>query len=276
MLIFIFNTSSPFVNVALEQSLFLKMDFTTKVVIITGASSGIGAGAAEYLSSLGASVVLTGRNEVNLKETSKKCKGSPLLIVGDMNVEADRVNIINKTIEQFGKINVLVNNAGMGEGGDINSTTMEQFDRVMTTNVRSVFHLTQLAVPHLVATQGNIVNVSSVAGLRSFPGFLAYCMSKAALDQFTKCVALELAPKNVRVNSINPAVIVTDFFRRMGMNDEAREAFFENSKETHALGRVGTVEETAHAIAFLASDHATFITGTNLAVDGGKAIMCPR
>ena len=250
------------------------MDFTNKVVIITGASSGIGAGAAQYISTLGASLVLTGRNEVNLKKTLKKCKGSPLLIVGDMNVEADRVNIINKTIEQFGRINVLVNNAGMGQGGDINSTTMEQFDRVMTTNVRSVFHLTQLAVPHLVATQGNIVNVSSVAGLRPIPGLLPYCMTKAAVDQFTKCLALELAPKNVRVNSINPAVIGTEFFRRMGMNDEALEAFFEKEKKAHALGRVGTVEETAHAIAFLASDHATFITGTQLAVDGGKNIMC--
>ncbi|CAO1297122.1 unnamed protein product [Diamesa tonsa] len=252
------------------------MNFTNKVVIITGASSGIGAGAAEYLSTLGASLVLTGRSKDKLEETAKKCKGSPLLVVGDVNVEVDRVNIINKTIEKFGKLNVLVNNAGMGEGGDIQSTTMDQYDRIMSTNVRSVFHLTQLAVPHLVATQGNIVNVSSVAGLRSFPGFLAYCMSKAALDQFTKCVALDLAPKNVRVNSINPAVIVTDFFRRMGMSDEAREAFLEKGKETHALGRVGTVQETAHAIAFLASDHATFITGTQLPVDGGKAIMCPN
>ena len=252
------------------------MDFTNKVVIITGASSGIGAGAAEYLSTLGASLVLTGRSENNLKETAKKCKGSPLLIVADVNEEADRVNIINKTIEKFGKLNVLVNNAGMGEGGDINSTTMDQYDRIMSTNVRSVFHLTQLAVPHLITTQGNIVNVSSVAGLRSFPGFLAYCMSKAALDQFTKCVALDLALKNVRVNSINPAVIVTDFFRRMGMTDEVREAFLEKGKETHALGRVGTVQETAHAIAFLASDHATFITGTQLPVDGGKNVMCPN
>ncbi|CAO1368939.1 unnamed protein product [Diamesa serratosioi] len=252
------------------------MDFTNKVVIITGASSGIGAGAAVYLSSLGASLVLTGRNEVKLKETSKKCKGIPLLIVGDVNVEADRVNIIKKTIAKYGKLNVLVNNAGMGEGGDISSTTMEQFDRVMSTNVRSVFHLTQLAVPHLIATKGNIVNVSSVAGLRSFPGFLSYCMSKAALDQFTKCVALDLASKNVRVNSINPAVIVTNFFQTMGMSNDIRDAFLEKAKETHALGRVGTVEETAHSIAFLASDHATFITGTQLAVDGGKNIMCPN
>lgn len=252
------------------------MDFTDKVVIITGASSGIGAGAAEYLASLGASVVITGRNENKLKETAKKCKGSPLLLLGDINVEADRVNMIDKTIEFYGKLNVLVNNAGLGESAGIVSTTMEQYDEVMNTNVRSVFHLTQLAIPHLIKTQGNIVNVSSVAGPRSFPNLLAYCMSKAALDQFTKCVALELAPDNVRVNSINPGLIVTDFHKRLGMNDEDYQSFLERSKATHPLGRVGTVEETARAIAFLASDQATFITGAQLPVDGGKAAMCPR
>ncbi|CAO1368917.1 unnamed protein product [Diamesa serratosioi] len=252
------------------------MDFTDKVVIITGASSGIGAGAAEYLSSLGASVVLTGRNEDNLKETAKKCKGSPLLIVADINVEADRVNIINKTIAKFGKLNVLVNNAGLGESAGIVTTTMEQYDQVMNTNVRSVFHLTQLSIPYLIKTQGNIVNVSSVAGPRSFPNLLAYCMSKAALDQFTKCVALELAPDNVRVNSINPGLIVTDFHKRLGMDDKDYQNFLERSKATHPLGRVGTVDETARAIAFLASDHASFITGAQLPVDGGKAAMCPR
>ena len=252
------------------------MDFTDKVVIITGASSGIGAGAALYLSTLGASLVISGRNKDKLEETATKCEGSPLVIVGDVNVEADRVNIINKTIEKFGKLNVLVNNAGLGKSAGIVATTMEQYDQVMDTNVRSVFHLTQLAIPHLVKTQGNIVNVSSVAGPRSFPNLLAYCMSKAALDQFTKCVALELAPDNVRVNSINPGLIVTDFHKRLGMNDEDYQAFLEKSKATHPLGRVGTVDETSYAIAFLASDNASFITGAQLPVDGGKAAMCPR
>ena len=252
------------------------MDFTDKVVIITGASSGIGAGAALYLSTLGASLVISGRNKDKLEETATKCEGSPLVIVGDVNVEADRVNIINKTIEKFGKLNVLVNNAGLGKSAGIVATTMEQYDQVMDTNVRSVFHLTQLAIPHLVKTQGNIVNVSSVAGPRSFPNLLAYCMSKAALDQFTKCVALELAPDNVRVNSINPGLIVTDFHKRLGMNDEDYQAFLEKSKATHPLGRVGTVDETSYAIAFLASENASFITGAQLPVDGGKAAMCPR
>lgn len=253
------------------------MSFEGKVLIITGASSGIGAGAAVHFSNLGASVVITGRNEENLKETEGKCKGKVLSVVGDLNAEADRVKLIEKTIAKFGKLDVLVNNAGLGENGDILTTTLEQYDSVMNTNVRSVFHLTQLAVPHLTKTQGNIVNVSSVAGPRQFPNLLAYCMSKAALDQFTKCVALELAPKNVRVNAINPAFIVTNFHKRLGMNDEAYEKFKERAKETHALGRAGTIEETSNAIEFLANnDLSSFITGTCLLVDGGKAVMCPR
>lgn len=173
------------------------MSFADKVVIVTGASSGIGAGAAIHLSKLGAKVVITGRNEENLKETAAKCQGEILSIVADVNSELDRVKIIDETVKKFGKIDVLVNNAGLGEAGNILTTTMEQYDKVMNTNVRSVFHLTQLATPHLIKTKGNIVNISSVAGPRQFPNILAYCMSKAAIDQFTKCVALELVSSNI-------------------------------------------------------------------------------
>lgn len=253
------------------------MDFSNKVVIITGGSSGIGADAAEHLSKLGAKLVITGRNEANLKEVVKKCKGEVLPLVTDMNVEADREKIVNETIKKFGQIDVLVNNAGIGEGGELLSTTMQQYDSVMNTNVRSVFHLTQLATPHLIKTKGNIVNISSVAGLRAFAGVSVYCMSKAAIDQFTRCLALELAPKGVRVNAINPAVIITDFHKRMGMDETAYQAYLKRAGGAHPLGRVGTVNETSNAIAFLASnDAASFITGTTLAVDGGKAVMCPR
>lgn len=160
------------------------MDFSNKVVIVTGASSGIGAGAAEYFSQLGAKVVITGRNDQKLSETAKKCKGEVLKLISDMNVEGDRVKVINETIKKFGKIDVLVNNAGIGEGGDIMSTTMKQFDDVMNTNLRSVFHLTQTAIPHLIKSQGNIVNISSVGGLRAFTGFTAYCMSKGKKLKF--------------------------------------------------------------------------------------------
>ena len=253
------------------------MNFTNKVIIVTGASSGIGAAAAEYLSKLGGKLVITGRNEANLKKTADKCKNEVLSIVGDVTVEADRERLVKETIKKFGQIDVLVNNAGIGEFGEVTSVGLDQFDRVMNTNLRSVFHLTQLVVPYLIKTQGNIVNISSVAGMRAMPGGTVYCMSKAALDQFTKCIALELAPKNVRVNSVNPATILTGFLNFLNMDEKAYEAFLEASKGRHALGRVGTVEETSNAIAFLACNElSSFITGTLLAVDGGRAIMGPR
>jgi len=171
---------------------------------------------------------------------------------------------------------VLVNNAGIIETGSIETTSLDQYDRMMNVNVRSIYHLTMLCVPHLITAKGSIVNVSSVTGLRAFPGVLSYCMSKAAIDQFTECVALELAPKQVRVNSVNPGVIVTDLHKRGGQNDDQYAAFLEKSKATHAMGRVGQASEVAKAIAFLASDDASFTTGAHLPVDGGRQAMCPR
>ena len=253
------------------------MVYEDKVVIVTGASSGIGAGAAIHFSKLRAKVVITGRNVENLSDTASKCVGEILSIAADVNVESDRVKIIDETVAKFGKLDVLVNNAGLGESGDVLTTTMDQYDLIMNTNVRSVFHLTKLATPHLIKTQGNIVNISSVAGPRQFPNLTVYCMSKAAIDQFTKCTALDLAPHNVRVNAVNPAFIVTNFHKRLGMDDETYEKFKERAAQTHALGRAGTIDETSNAIAFLAdNDLASFTTGTCLLVDGGKACMCPR
>ena len=257
------------------------MTFRGKVVLVTGASSGIGAATAVHFSRLGASLSLTGRNADNLNKVAEQCETSsdqpkPFLIIGDVTNETDTKHILESTIKHFGKLDVLINNAGILEAGSIENTSLEQYDKMFKTNVRSIYHLTMLAVPHLIKTKGNIVNISSVNGMRSFPGVLAYCMSKAAVDQFTKCVALDLAPKQVRVNSVNPGVIVTEIHKRGGMDLEAYEKFLERSKETHALGRPGQADEVARAIAFLASDDASFITGETMPVDGGRHAMCPR
>ena len=184
--------------------------------------------------------------------------------------ETDTATLVQKTIEAFGQLDILVNNAGVLEMGTIENTSLEQYDRVMSVNVRSLYQLTMLATPELIKTKGNIVNISSVNGIRSFPGVLAYNVSKAAVDQLTRCVALELASKQVRVNSVNPGVTVTELQKRGGLSDEKYEAFLEHSKTTHALGRPGEASEVAQAIAFLASNEASFTTGVSLAVDGGQ------
>ena len=153
-----------------------------KVAIITGASSGIGAATAVHFSRLGAVLAITGRNVENLAKTAQKCRESggqdPLIIGADLVKEEDCVKIIKVTMDKFGKLDVLVNNAGVLEMGSIENTSLEQYDRVMGTNMRSVYHLTMMAVPHLEVTRGNIVNVSSVNGIRSFPGVLARNVSK--------------------------------------------------------------------------------------------------
>ncbi|XP_065363895.1 3-oxoacyl-[acyl-carrier-protein] reductase FabG [Calliphora vicina] len=255
------------------------MNLTGKVVLITGASSGIGAATAEIFAKNGANIVIVGRNVDNLKATEIKCKAANknvncLPIVAD--VTTDAAKIINETIGKFQRLDVLVNNAGILAAGGLLDIDVDQFDRILNTNLRAVFVLTKLAGPLLIKSQGSIINVSSVAGLRSFAGALSYGVSKAALDQFTKCVALEMAPKNVRVNAVNPGVVVTDIHKRGGMSEEEYAQYLERCKDTHAMGRVGNVYEVAETIAFLASSNASFITGACVPIDGGKHAMCPR
>lgn len=257
------------------------MSFEGKVVIITGASSGIGAEAAIHFATVQkASVVIVARNADKLQEVADKCMVNgavkALIIVADVTKDA-RI-IIDKTIAHFGQLDVLVNNAGIGGSGMMEDvTSMDQYDSIMDTNTRSVYYLSVLAIPHLLKTQGNIVNVSSVAGLRSFPNVAAYCMSKGALDQLTRCLSLELGTRGVRVNSVNPGLIVTNFHYSAGMDDAAYQQFLECNRSTHALGRVGSTDEVTGAIVFLANNSvASFITGAFLSVDGGKANICPR
>jgi len=145
----------------------------------------------------------------------------------------------------------------------------------MGVNVRAAFQLTMLCAPHLIATRGNIVNVSSLAGTRPLPGMLAYCMSKSAVNQMTGCTALELASKGVRVNSVNPGGTATEIYKSIGISKEQFTEILEHHKEINPLGRVGDAEEVAQAIAFLASSSASFITGEHLHVDGGRHAAFP-
>jgi len=196
--------------------------------------------------------------------------------VGDLREESIARELIKHTIDKFKKLNVLVNSAGVLTNGNVEDANIADYDRIFDINVRSVVQLTKFAIPHLKDSKGTIVNVSSIAGPCAFPGVSYYCMSKAALDSFTKCLALELAPFGVRVNAVNPGVIVTDVHKRSGMSDEEYTKFLEKSKTTHALGRVGLVDEVAEAIYFLASPASSFTTGHLLSVDGGRGIMTPR
>lgn len=251
------------------------MAFNGKVILITGASSGIGAACAEYFAKEGAQLSLVGRNADKFKNVVKKIKEinakiDPLVILRDVSTEAQQ--IVDETIQKYNRLDVLINNAGFSIRGTIEDTKIEDFDSIMATNVRAVFLLTQLAIPYLIASKGNVVNVSSVAGLRAMRNNLAYSMSKAAVDHFTRCTALEMASKGVRVNSVNPALIITDFHLNLGMSQEQYEEFVDTFGKLHPVGRAGQPSEVVNAIAFLSQENAAFVTGVSLPIDGGMTI----
>lgn len=250
-----------------------------RVALVTGATSGIGRATAIEMARCGASVCLAGRNELALADASRVITdsgGVAFTIQADLTLEEDCERAVAVTVSHYGRLDILINAAGIIANGTIENTTPEAWRAMMLINLDSVFRLMQLSVPHLETTKGNIVNVSSVTGTRAFPGVLAYCVSKAGVEQLTRCAALELAPKGIRVNAVDPGVVVTNLHRRSGMNEDKYRAFLEHSRSTHPLGRVGTPEDVANLIVFLASDKAGWITGANHAIDGGRHQTCAR
>jgi len=193
--------------------------------------------------------------------------GSPQVITLalDLALEEACIQAIAATVSSLGgdvntfSLDVLVNNAGILISSDFASVSMEEVDRSMQINLKSALKLSQEAIPHLSLTKGNIVNVSSISGLRAYPGALAYKMSKAAMDQLTRCSALEVASKGIRVNSVNPGVIVTGIFEKAGLTSDQAAEYYETCKALHPLGRPGVAEEVATAIAFLASKVTPFL-----------------
>jgi len=249
-----------------------------KVALVTGASSGIGRATAVRFAAAGARVALVARDRGRLEALAGELGGdaAAVPIPADLTDAATRDRVVPACVERFGRLDVLVNSAGVIGAGTLESTEPAAWQAMLEINLHATVGLMRAALPHLEAVRGNIVNLSSVAGVRAFPGILAYAVSKAAVEQLTRCAALELGARGVRVNAVSPGVVVTELHRRAYMDVATYANFLEHSRETHPLGRVGQPEEVADAIFFLASPRAAWLTGVCLPVDGGRSQTCLR
>ena len=240
--------------------------FEGKVIIVTGAGSGIGAGTARRFLQEGAFVVVNGRRQHKLHETIAGFDAAKSLVhPGDVSDEAYVKRLIEDTVTKFGKLDVLVNNAGIATFGPFEQTTTEVWRKTMGTDLEGVFFACREALPHLIKTKGSIVNLSSASGLGGDWGLSAYNAAKGAVTNFTRALALEYGSRGVRINAVAPSLTTTDATVDLENSESVMAAF----RDRLPIGRAATPEEVAGVIAFLASEDAVFVNGVNLPVDGG-------
>lgn len=240
--------------------------FEAKVVIVTGAASGIGEATARRFSAEGAKVVLVDRHKEKLDKVSKSLPADRTIShAADVSDSRAIDAMIAAAVERFGRLDVLVNNAGVHEGGNPETITNDSWRKVMATDVDGVFYGCRAALPHLEKTKGSIVNTASVSGTGGDWGMSPYNAAKGAVVNLTRALALDVGKKGVRVNAVCPSLTRTGMTEDM-MDDQDLLAKF---AERIPLGRVCEPQEVAAVIAFLASEDASFMTGTNVAVDGG-------
>ena len=250
------------------------MRFQDKVVVVTGAGSGIGRATALAFGREGAKVVAADIDAATAQATAEQIKAAggqaePLQV--DVSVAADVERMVSTAAERWGRLDVLVNNAGIFFMLPLTQVPEDQWDRLMSINLKGVYLGCKHAIPQMIRQgKGVIVNTASVAGLRGFATFDTYCAAKGGVVQLTKALAVEFAKMGVRVNCVCPGIIDTAMLDR-GVADRGldKAAFVQLAGEAHPMGRIGRPEEVAAAILFLASDEASFITGVALPVDGG-------
>ncbi|WP_416776018.1 SDR family NAD(P)-dependent oxidoreductase [Xenorhabdus budapestensis] len=238
--------------------------FEDKVVIITGAGSGIGEATAKRFSQEGAIVVLAGRDTDKLHCVFSELSSEKALVIQTDVTDRESVkNMVDETVRHFGRIDILVNNAGLYAVGDLLNISEEEANAVLATNFNGVLNCSYLALPHLLKSKGCIVNNASISGLGGDWGGAHYCASKGAVVNLTRAMALDYGSQGVRVNAVCPGLVLTPMVARL--DEETLESF----DSRISLKRPGQPSEVAAAIAFLASEDASFINGVNLPVDGG-------
>jgi glucose 1-dehydrogenase len=247
--------------------------FAAKVAIVTGASSGIGKGTALRLAQEGADVcVVANRNveggEATVREIAALGRRA-CFIQADVAQGADCERVVSQTVAELGAVDVLINNAGITRSAPLRELDEPFWDTVMDTNLKSAFLMTRLCVPHMLERGGgSVVNVSSVHAIATHAGHAAYAASKAGMCGMTRALACELGRKGVRVNCVLPGTTDISLYSRRNVEVD-REGWAPHPSDIQVMGRLGTPDEIAAAICFLAADEASFVNGASLAADGG-------
>ena len=244
------------------------MSFKGKTIVITGATSGMGLVTAKDFLALGAKVVLSGRNQEKLDALKDDLTGDFLLVKADASSIKESRTLIEKAVDHFGGIDALFINAGIFAAQPVATYEENLYDSIFDINTIGAFFTAQAAIPHL--NQGsNIIFNTSVTNVKGMPGVSAYAASKAALRSFVRTLATELAPRQIRVNAVSPGPIETPIWGKSNLTEQEMTGFSAGISQQVPLGRFGKSEEVSQAVQFLASEGASFITGIELAVDGG-------
>ena len=254
----------------------MSIRFDGKIAVVTGGATGIGAATAKKLCELGASVAILDRNADAAEATVRAlidAGHSASFHACDVSIEADMRSAMSEVTARYGALNILVSNAGIQRYGDVIDTSSQVWDETFNVHVKGCFYATKFAIPAMLQSGGGaIVIVASVQSFTAIANSAAYVAAKHALLGLARSIALDFAARNIRANCVCPGAIDTPMLRWSAGQMESPEKMIEAISRMHALGRIGRPEEVAHAIAFLASDWAAFITGASLVVDGGLLV----